>query len=129
MAQAPTATRPTPPTRDPHTPGYVTASELPDGSNPPANADGNFIVGPTHQPADEMSVHDGVPQGTVYEFTMNSADSKIYPGIARDAQTFGAPDPADPAKLVVTTRSPSEIRFPSLYPLPALVSLSRMLGL
>jgi len=114
MAQAPTATRPTPPTRDPHTPGYVTASELPDGSNPPANADGNFIVGPTHQPADEMSVHDGVPQGTVYEFTMNSADSKIYPGIARDAQTFGAPDPADPAKLVVTTRSPSEIRFPSL---------------
>ena len=33
MAQAP-ATRPTPPTRDPHTPGYVTASELPDGSNP-----------------------------------------------------------------------------------------------
>ena len=27
------------------------------------------------------------------------------------------------------TRSPSEIRFPSLYPLPALVSLSRMLGL
>ena len=103
MAQAPPATRPTPPTRDPHTPGYVTASELPDGSNPPANADGNFIIGPTHQPADAMSVHEGVPQGMVYEFTMNSADSKIYPGIARDAQTFGTPDPADPAKLVVTT--------------------------
>jgi len=103
---APTA-RPTPPTRDPHSPGYVTATELPDGSNPPANADGNFIIGPTHQPAAEMSVHEGVPHGTVYEFTMDSADSKIYPGIARDAQTFGTPDPADPAKLVVTTSHPA----------------------
>ncbi len=69
-AQAPATRRPTPPTRDPHTPGYVTAKELPDGSNPPANADGNFIIGPTHNPAPEMSVHEGVPQGTVYEFTM-----------------------------------------------------------
>ena len=50
-----------------------------------------------------MSAHEGVPQGAVYEFTMDSADSKIYPGIARDAQTFGTPDPADPAKLVVVT--------------------------
>jgi enterochelin esterase-like enzyme len=80
---------------------------LPDGSNPPANADGNFIIGPTHQPAPEMSVHEGVPQGTVYEFTMNSADSRIYPGIARDGQTFGTPDPANPAKLVVTTSHPA----------------------
>jgi hypothetical protein len=107
LAQAPPTVRPTPPTRDPHTPGYVTATELPDGSNPPANADGNFIIGPTHQAAPEMSVHEGVPQGTVYEFTMNSADSKIYPGIARDVQTFGTPDPANPAKLVVTTSRPA----------------------
>jgi enterochelin esterase-like enzyme len=107
LTQAPPASRPTPPTRDPHTPGYVSAVELPDGSNPPANADGNFIIGPTHQPAAEMSVREGVPQGTVYEFTMNSADSKIYPGIARDAGTFGAPDPSDPAKLVVTTSHPA----------------------
>jgi hypothetical protein len=107
LTQAPPAARPTPPTRDPHTPGYVAAIELPDGSNPPANADGNFIIGPTHQPAAEMSVREGVPQGTVYEFTMNSADSKIYPGIVRDPHTFGAPDPADPAKLVVTTSHPA----------------------
>ena len=52
-------------------------------------------------------MHEGVPQGTVYEFTMNSADSKIYPGIARDADTFGTPDPTDPAKLVVTTSHPA----------------------
>ena len=107
LTQAPPTARPTPPTRDPHTPGYVSAIEVPDGSNPPANTDGNFIIGPTHQPAAEMSVHEGVPQGTVYEFTMNSADSKIYPGIARDAQTFGTPDPTDASKLVVTTSHPA----------------------
>src|SRR5579862_3781559 len=81
----------TPPTRDPHTPGYVDAKELPDGSVPSANVDGNFIIGPTHNPAPEMSASDGMPQGTVVEFTINSADSKIYPGIARDAGTFGTP--------------------------------------
>src|SRR6266566_332006 len=37
QAQNPTArpARPTPPTRDPNTPGYVTAKELPDGANAP----------------------------------------------------------------------------------------------
>src|SRR5204863_6678170 len=88
--------RPTPPTRDPHTPGYVTAKELPDGANAPADADGNFIIGPTHNPSPETMVQEGVPQGTVYNFTMNSVDSKIYPGIARDQGTSGTVDPADP---------------------------------
>ena len=95
--------RPPPPTRDPHTPGYVNAKELPDGANPPVDTDGNFIIGPTHKPAAEMSVREGVPQGTVFNLTMKSADSKIYPGIAREANTHGTPDPADPAKLIVTT--------------------------
>src|SRR6478672_1590622 len=107
-AQAqPPATRPTPPTRDPNTPGYVTARELPDGVFPPADADGNFIIGPTHDPAPEMTVQEGAPQGTVYNLTMNSTDSEVYPGIARDAGTFGRVDPADPAKLVVTTSHPA----------------------
>ena len=53
--------RPTPPTRDPHTPGYVTAKELADGANAPANADGNFIIGPIHKSAPEMAVQEGVP--------------------------------------------------------------------
>ncbi len=99
--------RPTPPTRDPHTPGYVEAKELPDGENAPANADGNFILGPTHPPAPESTVREGVPQGMVYELTMNSADSKIYPGIAREPGTFVASDPSDPAKPVVTTSHPA----------------------
>jgi enterochelin esterase-like enzyme len=78
------------PTRDPHTPGYVTAKELPDGANAPANADGNFILGPTHTPAPEMTVKDDVPHGAVYNFTMESTDSKFYPGIARDMPAPGA---------------------------------------
>ena len=119
VAQAPTQTptqapnpparppRPAPPTRDPHTPGYVTATELPDGANAPINADGNFILGPTHTPAPEMTVQEGVPQGTVYDFTMESTNSKIYPGIAREPNTFGRPDPNDPAKIIVTTSHPA----------------------
>jgi enterochelin esterase family protein len=108
---APAATarppRPATPTRDPHTAGYVTATELPDGANPPANADGNFIIGPTHSPAPEMTAKDGVPKGAIYTFTMVSAESKIYPGIALEPNTRGAPDPDDPAKVIVTTSHPA----------------------
>ena len=50
------APRPTPPTRDPNTPGYVRAKELPDGAVPATNADGNFIIGPTHNAVPEMTV-------------------------------------------------------------------------
>ena len=64
-------------------------------------------MGPTHAPAPEMTVADGVPRGTVQTFTMNSSDSTLYPGIARDAGTFGTPDPKDPAKLIVTTSHPA----------------------
>src|SRR5918995_184627 len=105
-AQAP-ASRPTPPTRDPNTPGFVAATELPDGVVPPPDKDGNFIIGPTHVPAPEMTVKEGAPRGAVHTFTMNSADSKIYPGIARDPGPLGTPDPNDPAKLVVTTSRPA----------------------
>jgi iron(III)-enterobactin esterase len=113
FAQAPTAPpvdrtkREPPPTRDPNTPGYVKAKELPDGAVPSPEEDGNFIIGPTHNPAPETTVQPGVPQGTVIEFTMESKDSKIYPGIARDRGTFGTPDPANPAKLDVTTSRPT----------------------
>src|SRR5487761_2059218 len=100
-------TRPTPPSRDPHTPGYVEAKDLPDGANAAANADGNFVLGPTHNPAPESTVQEGVPHGDVFEFTMESADSKIYPGIAREPKTFGEPDPSNPAKLIVTTSHPA----------------------
>ena len=106
-AQTTAPSRPTPPTRDLSTPGYVTAKELPDGTVPPSDVDGNFVIGPTHPAAPEMTVQEGLPQGTIVNFTMSSGDSKIYPGIARDAGTFGTADPNDPAKLVVTTSRPA----------------------
>ena len=104
--------RPPMPTRDPHAAGFVTATELADGSVPSPDSEGNFILGPTHNPAPEIAAalqagEDTLANGTVIEFTMNSADSKIYPGIARDPDTFGTPDPVDPAKLIVTTSHPA----------------------
>lgn len=96
-----------PPTRDPHTPGYVPARELPDGTNPSPGLNGNFIIGPTHDPAPESMVQANVPQGTIYRFIMDSKDSKIYPGIAREPNTFGSPDPVNPARLIVTTSHPA----------------------
>lgn len=109
MAQPPVqevTPRPAPPTRDPRTPGYVEATELSDGALPSPKVNGNFIVGPTHTPAPEMSLN-AVPQGMIYTFTMKSKDSKLYPGIAREAGTFGTPDPNDAAKLIVTTSHPA----------------------
>ena len=106
VPQAQQTARPTPPTRDPHSPGYVQAKELPDGTVPPPDQDGNFIIGPTHPPAPEMTAQE-LTHGSVVEFTMSSADSKYYPGIARDKGTFGTPAPDNPAKLVVTTSHPT----------------------
>jgi len=95
------------PVRDPHTPGYVSATELPDGANPSSGSNGNFIIGPSHDPAPESVVQAGVPQGTIYRFTIDSKDSKIYPGIAREPNTFGKPDSTNPAKLIITTSHPA----------------------
>ena len=101
------------PTRDPHTPGYVDAKELPDGINPPADVDGNFIIGPTHSTAPEMTAQDGVPKGSVYNFTMNSADSKMYPGIHRDA--IGRADPNNPAGMIVNSYAAPYTRRVGVY--------------
>jgi enterochelin esterase-like enzyme len=121
LAQVPAATqpgaapsrppRPPAPTRDPHTPGYVTAKEVPDGANAPANVDGNFILGPTHNPSPEMSVREGVPQGTAYNFTMESTESKIYHGIARDPFQPGQ----DPARRVVSSHPAPYTRKVAVY--------------
>jgi enterochelin esterase-like enzyme len=115
------AARTPPPTRDPHTPGYVTATELPDGAVPSPDSNGNFIIGPTHNPAREMTVQENVPQGTIYQLTMDSKDSKIYPGIAREPGTFGTVDSANSARLIVTTSHPApytrhvEVYVPKQY--------------
>src|SRR5260221_12990482 len=74
-----------PPTRNPNNPIYPRATELPDGTLPPAGAEGNFIIGPTHAPAPETLAKEGVPKGTTTSFTISSRESTIYnPGLIRD---------------------------------------------
>ncbi|HET9467168.1 MAG TPA: alpha/beta hydrolase-fold protein [Vicinamibacterales bacterium] len=106
-AQPARANRPPPPTRDPNTPGYVKATHLPPGATPAADALGNFVIAPPYAPAPEMAGDPAVLEGTVHNFTMESTDSKMYPGIRREQGTFGTPDPNNPAKLDVTTSAPA----------------------
>ncbi|MBM3761893.1 MAG: esterase family protein [Acidobacteria bacterium] len=117
MAQPPAVApakpmRTPPPTRDPRTPGYVDAKELPDGQVPPVNANGNFIIGPTHPAAPETIFVDGVPKGDVIEFTMESKDSKFYPGIARVSM---AADPNDASKMIVVSEARPYTRRVTVY--------------
>ena len=104
-----------PPTRNPSNPNYPKATELSDGTLPPAGAEGNFIIGPTHNPAAETVAKDGVAKGTVTTFTMSSKDSVIYnPGLVRDDPpncTNGSiyattTAPGDKSNLIVTTSHP-----------------------
>lgn len=46
-------------------------------------AGGDFVIGPDYPPAPEGSPRPGAPAGTVHAFTMDSRDSRIYPGIRR----------------------------------------------
>lgn len=104
-----------PPTRDPHTAGYPAAKDLPDGTLPPANADGNFVLGPTHTPAPEMTVRPDVPHGDIHTFDMHSEDSKIFTGIQRERGVRSTPDPNDPAKLIVASHPAPYTRHVSVY--------------
>jgi len=100
-ARAGGAARPAIPLRDPLAAGYVKATEMPDGQVPPMEADGNFIIGRTHTPAPEMSpVAAGQPKGKVFKFTLNSTESKFYPGIA--------PDGPQPYKRSVSVYVPAQ---------------------
>jgi len=102
--------RPPFPIREPHGPGFVVATELPDGTLPSPKVDGDFIIGPTHPPAAEMQISAAVPHGTITTFTMTSATpgvSRYYPGIAREPYTFVQPDPSEPSRPIVTTSHPA----------------------
>lgn len=103
--------RPMPPVRapdGPEAPKFVPANPV-----PPADADGDWVIGPEYTPAPELTAVDGVPQGRVEQFVMDSADSKFYPGIARDV--FGTPDPDEPRKLIVDTHPQPYKRTVTVY--------------
>jgi iron(III)-enterobactin esterase len=88
-------------------------TNAPPGANPPADVDGNFLIGPVYVPPPEATVIDGVPQGKVQQFSMDSADSKFYPGIARKA--FGTVDPNNPKTLIVETHPAPYHRTVTVY--------------
>ncbi len=46
-------------------------------------ATGDFVIGPDYASAPEMTPRPGIPAGTIHAFTMESRDSRIYPGIKR----------------------------------------------
>ena len=104
-AQTP-ANRPPTPVRDPRTPGYVTATdatELADGAVPPGHGDWQFHPWPDASAGERHDGASGGAPGTVHTFTMNSTDSKIYPGIARAEGTRAVVYSSDPAKRIVNS--------------------------
>ncbi len=46
-----------------------------------AAADGDYANGPFYPTAPELAKRVGVPEGKVFEFVMNSSESKYYPGV------------------------------------------------
>jgi len=106
-------TRPTPPTRPADGEGAPVFTRVAAGGNAPVDANGDFLIGPEYRPPAELNVAAGVPQGKVEQFTLDSADSKFYPGIARDV--FGTVDPANPKTLIVETHAQPWQRAITVY--------------
>jgi enterochelin esterase-like enzyme len=75
---------------------------LKEGENPPLDVDDNFVIGPKYVPAPERKKVEGVPEGKVEQFVIDSKETKLFnPGIAR--KEFGKVDPKNPKTLIVET--------------------------
>jgi len=85
----------------------------------PKADEGDYVVGPPYMDAPELTPRDNVPKGMVYRFTMNSTDSKIYPGISKTA-----PGQVVPYQRRVTVYVPSQ--YVAGKPAPFLVSQDSM---
>lgn len=116
--------RPTPPTRaadGPGAPEFQLAGveggsdilQGAPGANPPVDGMGDWLVGPDYVPAPELAVGEGVPQGRIVEFVMDSRDSAFYPGIAREV--FGTVDPDNPKTLIVESFPQPYTRLVTVY--------------
>jgi iron(III)-enterobactin esterase len=103
--------RPAPPTRTVNDAGAPKFKVM--GGNAPVDAVGDFVIGPSYRPAPELNAVQGVPQGSVQQFTMDSKDSKFYSGIAREV--FGTVDPNNPKALIVNTHDQPYQRTITVY--------------
>ena len=103
-----------PPVRQYGAPGAPPFELLEPGISPPLDAYDNFVIGPDYVPAPENKRVDGVPQGRVQQFTIDSRETKIYnPGIAR--KEFGTVDPNNPKTLIVDTHEIDYVRQITVY--------------
>lgn len=85
-------------------PGAPPFKVLKEGENPPLDAYDNFVTGPKYVPAPERKKVDGVPEGRVQQFEIDSKETKLFnPGIAR--KVFGTLDPNNPKTLIVETHT------------------------
>src|SRR5262249_50507269 len=67
-----------PPVRKFDDPGSPPFKVLKTGENPPLDVDGNFVIGPEYKSAPERKVVEGVPQGKVQQFTIDSKETKLF---------------------------------------------------
>lgn len=90
------------PTRKFDDPGAPPFKVLKAGEGPPLDAFDNFVIGPDYAPAPERVKVEGVPEGKVSRFVIDSRETRLFnPGIARDR--FGTVDPNNPKTLIVET--------------------------
>ena len=111
--------RPAPPTRDPNTPGYVTAKQLPDGSNPPANVDGNFIVGPTHEPPPEtvrQRRHSQRHRNRVHHELLRQQDLSRHRPRRQHLRHSRSRGPRKASRNAPAIPHPTPARWPSMFP-------------
>src|SRR6516164_6933844 len=103
-----------PPVRKFDDPGSPPFTVLKKGENPPLDVDGNFVIGPEYVPAPERNVVQGVPQGKIQQFVVDSKETKLLnPGIAR--KEFGKGDPKNPKTLIVETHNIDYKRKVTVY--------------
>ena len=125
-AQAPQTGRPTPPVRLYNAPGAPQFIKLDGpGARPPIDAVGNYVVGPEYVAAPETKVIEGVPQGKVAQFVMESKDSKFYkqglsrtqidPATGAERDVFGTVDPNNPKTLIIKTHLVDFTRTITVY--------------
>ena len=103
-----------PPARKFDDPGAPPFKVLKEGENPPLDAYDNFVIGPKYVPAPERKKVEGVPEGKVEQFVIDSKETKLFnPGIAR--KEFGKVDPNNPKTLIVETHPIDYKRKISVY--------------
>ena len=103
--------RPQPPTRAFDAPGAPAFVRL---DTKTSLADGNYLVGPTYVAAPETKAVEGVPQGKIQQFQIDSKTTQRFnPGIAREE--FGVPDPNNPKTLIVKTHTIDYKRTITVY--------------